>query len=291
MLTRTADAFIYRFTAMACPCEVIVDADQPAIAAKLGAIVEGEARRIEQKFSRYRPDSVVGDINARAGEACVLDNETADLIDFAAVCHTLSGGLFDITSGALRRVWRFDGSDNVPTPDQVEDALRFVGWGKVEWRRPDLRLLAGMEIDLGGIGKEYAVDCALRKAAAFSDAPTLVNFGGDLGVTRPRRAGLSWRAAIESATSPGASDGLLVFSKGALATSGDARRFLHKDGVRYSHILDPRSGWPVQNPPRSVTVAAQSCTEAGMLSTLAMLRGAEAETFLKAQGAQAWIAR
>ena len=76
---------------------------------------------------------------------------------------------------------------------------------------------------------------------------------------------------------------------GALATSGDSHRFLLKDSVRYSHILDPRTGWPVANAPRSVTVAASSCVEAGLLATLAMLRGAQARAFLQEEGARYWI--
>jgi thiamine biosynthesis lipoprotein len=78
---------------------------------------------------------------------------------------------------------------------------------------------------------------------------------------------------------------------GALATSGDSRRFLLKDGKRYGHVLDPRSGWPVVGAPRSVTVAAATCTEAGMLATLALLQGTEAEAFLEAQAVQFWALR
>ena len=78
---------------------------------------------------------------------------------------------------------------------------------------------------------------------------------------------------------------------GALATSGDARRFLQKYGIRYSHIIDPTTGWPVKDAPRSVTVAADTCVQAGMLSTLAMLEGAEAEAFLEAQGFDFWCLR
>lgn len=82
---------------------------------------------------------------------------------------------------------------------------------------------------------------------------------------------------------------LLELEHGALATSGDSRRFLLKDGVRYGHILDPRTGWPVADAPRSVTVAASSCTEAGLLATLAMLEGPGARTFLESQGVRHWI--
>jgi thiamine biosynthesis lipoprotein len=84
---------------------------------------------------------------------------------------------------------------------------------------------------------------------------------------------------------------VLEIRAGALATSGDARRFLLKDGRRYGHILDPRNGWPVEDAPRSVTVAADTCTQAGMLSTLAMLQGKNAEAFLDAEGAKYWCRR
>jgi thiamine biosynthesis lipoprotein len=82
---------------------------------------------------------------------------------------------------------------------------------------------------------------------------------------------------------------ILDLEHGALATSGDSRRYLLKDGVRYGHILDPRTGWPVPDAPRSVTVAASSCTEAGLLSTLALLNGARAREFLEEQGVRFWL--
>jgi thiamine biosynthesis lipoprotein len=82
---------------------------------------------------------------------------------------------------------------------------------------------------------------------------------------------------------------ILQLEHGALATSGDSRRFLLKDGVRYGHVLDPRTGWPVAGAPRSVTVAASSCTEAGLLSTLALLQGPRAAGYLNEQGVRYWI--
>jgi thiamine biosynthesis lipoprotein len=95
-----------------------------------------------------------------------VDPETALLLDYAATCHEVSEGKFDITSGALRRVWKFDGGDRVPTDSAVAEVLRHVGWQRVTWANPTLTLPAGMEIDLGGIGKEYAVD---RAAARLAD--------------------------------------------------------------------------------------------------------------------------
>jgi thiamine biosynthesis lipoprotein len=278
------------FKAMASPCEVLIDGAAEAHARALVARAETEALRIEAKFSRYRSDSVVADIHARRGQRIAVDDETAQLLDYADTCHRLSGGLFDITSGVLRAAWHFDGSDRLPTTAQVAALLPRVGWQRVSWQRPELTLPAGMEIDLGGIGKEYAVDRVLALLAADAGVPLLVNFGGDLAVSGPRADGSAWQVGIER---PDRADAalLLELAAGALATSGDARRYLLKDGVRYGHILDPRDGWPVRGAPRSVTVAAGRCSEAGTLATLAMLQGAQAEAWLAAQGVPHWILR
>ena len=290
-LRRTAEGFSWAFNAMASPCEAHVETGEAAVARKVGAAVEAEARRIEAKFSRYRADSVIGRINGSAGAPVRVDDETAALLDYAGQCHALSEGRFDVTSGVLRRVWRFDGSDNVPAAQAVKDIRGYVGWAKVTWRRPVIQLPAGMEIDFGGFGKEYAVDTAVAAASRITDLPVLVNFGGDLRATGPLLSGQRWRIALENPDQAGAQDGVLTLASGALATSGDARRFLFKDGVRYSHILDPTTGWPVADPPRSVTVAAPTCVEAGLFSTLAMLHGVDAETFLERESAQAWTIR
>jgi thiamine biosynthesis lipoprotein len=154
-----------------------------------------------------------------------------------------------------------------------------------------------MEIDLGGIGKEYAVDRAIGEAQCVSIAPVLVNFGGDLRASGPRRSGRPWRVGIEQPGADGTQTeepsavGVVELLRGALATSGDSRRFLLRDGVRYSHILEPHTGWPVADAPRSITVAAGTCVEAGTLATFAMLHGSNAESFLEGQGVPFWCLR
>jgi thiamine biosynthesis lipoprotein len=283
--------FLYAFRAMASPCEVRLESDDAILAENVGRIAETEAQRIETKFSRYLPESIVGRINSSEGREIEVDAETAHLLDFAAQCFAMSGGLFDITSGVLRRIWRFDGSDRVPGDADIKSLRPLIGWQKVSWRRPVIKLPAGMEIDLGGLGKEYAVDCAMRLIREKTDLPVLVNFGGDLSVSGPRRDGTRWKVAIESVDRGDRMAGMLEVAGGAIATSGDARRFLLKDGVRYSHILNPRTGRPVAGAPRSVTVAAATCIEAGMIATLAMLQGRRAEAFLKREGAKAWCIR
>jgi len=277
-----------KFLAMASPCEVLLPSMDNEAALAIGAIAADEALRVEKKFSRYRSDSVTARIHEHRGAPIDVDEETAALIDFASQCHDLSDGLFDITSGVLRRAWRFDGSDRIPEPAAVDRLLPLVGFDKLHWLPPRLTLPAGMELDFGGIGKEYAVDRAFELLAARHAAPFLVNFGGDLRANRPPAHG-SWQVGIERPDVERESTLLLNLERGALATSGDSRRFLLKDGIRYGHILDPRTGWPVPGAPRSVTVAAGSCTEAGLLSTLALLHGPRAQEFLEDQGVRYWI--
>jgi thiamine biosynthesis lipoprotein len=277
---------------MASPCEVLVETRSAAEARDLTERVAACAWRIDDKFSRYRTDNIIAGINGSGGTPVTVDEETANLLDFSATLHRLSEGRFDITSGVLRRAWTFDGGARIPSQEMIDAILPFVGWDKARWQRPVLTLLPGMQIDFGGIGKEYAVDQAVGIAGHAADASALINFGGDLAITRPRRDGRPWRVGIESTQdSPRTAAGLIDLQHGALATSGDTYRFVLKDGKRYTHILDPRTGWPVEGAPRSVTVAAPTCTQAGMFTTLAVLRGADAETFLEAEGTRFWIQR
>jgi thiamine biosynthesis lipoprotein len=326
-VTPARDGWHIAFKAMASPCELLVDGGDAALAADLLTLARGEALRIERKFSRYRDDSVLAGLHRHAAEhpgaPALVDTETAALLDLAAQCHALSDGRFDITSGVLRRAWTFDGSDHLPTADAVQACLALVGWPRLAWQPPWLTLAPGMQLDFGGIAKEYAVDRVLSLVMQRCHLPVLVNFGGDLAVSGAQRDGQPWRVGIERPADaagpalpgqapgemPGEAPGempgvmpgddaptapgqlVLELAAGALATSGDARRFLLKDGVRYGHILDPRTGWPVPGAPRSVTVAAGTCTEAGLFSTLAMLQGPGAEAFLREQGLPFWVLR
>ncbi len=286
-LARVEDYFVGRFTAMAGPCEVLVDSDDRARAGRALRAADKEARRIERKFSRYRSDNVIERINRARGRPIPVDEETASLIDYAVACYEMSAGMLDITSGVLRRVWRFDGSDRVPTAAAVREVLQHVGWHRVTWENATLTMPAGMEIDLGGVGKEYAVDRAAALIAAEIGDSFLVNFGGDLYASGWRRGERPWRVGVDDPEQTGeAALYRIDLPRGGLATSGDARRFVRWKGKRLGHILNPKTGWPVEDAPRSVTVIASTCVEAGTLSTLASLRGPGARDFLREQGVQ-----
>jgi thiamine biosynthesis lipoprotein len=275
---------------MASPCEIHVAGADQETAHRVLETAASEAWRIERKFSRYRPDNIVHEINSADGGSVTVDEETARLLDYAAELHALSDGRFDITSGILRKAWRFDGSDRVPPRATVRALLDRVGWQKVRWQGRTITMRPGMQIDLGGIGKEYAVD---RAAALVGELwpDCMLNFGGDLLATGPAVGQRPWIVGVEALRDSTAAATVIQLSRGALATSGDARRYLLKNGKRYSHILDPTTGWPVQGAPRSVTVAAPTCTAAGALATLALLRGRDAEAFLEAQRVEHWCFR
>ena len=288
-LTPSSHYWRATFSAMGSPCELLCETASAAQTETLVEIVASEAWRIEDKFSRYVSGNIVDRINSASGAPVPVDDETAGLIEFANALHEMSAGRFDITSGVLRRVWTFDGSDRVPTETEILEVLQFVGWEKISWRKPTLRMPSGMQIDLGGIGKEYAVDKAVNLIRAQSSIACLVNFGGDLAVTGPPARQASWQVGREALQGPSASpSGMIRLKAGALATSGDTRRYLLKDGIRYSHILDPNTGWPIAGAPASITVAADTCVQAGMLCTLAMLRGIEAETMLREEDVKYW---
>lgn len=276
------------FSAMASGCDVLLECAEEGLAKQIFEAIFVEAKRIESKFSRYLKSNIIYQMNNSAGSPICLDDETAQLINFAYQCYQLSDGLFDITSGALRKAWFFDGSDNIPCNKQIKKLLPLIGLNKLTWQSPYLTVPQGMEVDFGGIGKEYAVDCCLAAAQKINyELPILLNFGGDLICNGPRTNGQAWKVGIESVA--GGHPAVITLKNGALATSGDVNRYLLKEGVRYSHILNPLTGRSVINAPRSITVAAESCIEAGLLSTLAMLQGSQAKAFLAQQQVNFWI--
>jgi thiamine biosynthesis lipoprotein len=280
-----------RFWAMASPCELLIETQDSMLANHLTSIAYAETKRIEQKFSRYLPNNPMANINDSQGKPIAIDNEFFRLLELANSCFQLSDGLFDITSGVLRQAWTFDGSDNLPSPDAVKVLMPFIGWGKVKYDQSSITVAKGMELDFGGMGKEYAVDCVAKLCTEH--APTtsvVVNFGGDIQVNRARHNKQPWYIGIESPDDAEATKVLKIIS-GGLATSGDARRYLLKNGKRYSHILNPETGYPVKNAASSVTIAAPHCIQAGLLATMALLKGPNAEVFLEPQDVKFWCYR
>jgi len=260
---------------MGSPCELHLYGDSRA---EIDAVADAAVQLVlglERKYSRYRDDSVVAAINRSAGDLAGVrvDDETASLLDYADTAHEQSDGLFDITSGSLRRVWNF-ASGRVPSRAEVTEALGRVGWSRVRWTRPRIVLpVAGMELDFGGFGKEYAVDCATALCRARGVRSGMVDLGGDLCAIGPHPDGRPWIAGIRDPRAPERPMASIPLFGAGLATSGDYERCMIVGGVRYTHILDPRTGWPVTGL-RSASVVAPQCLVAGTATTIALLKGA-----------------
>lgn len=297
-LSKKNGSYHINFNAMASPCEVILQTENKHLAEQVAQCVSAEVWRIEEKYSRYDSLSLCCQINASAGNKVTIDEETFLLLNFAEQCYHLSDGLFDITSGVLRKVWSFDSltgeCQNFPNVADVNNLLNLVGWQKVVYDEQSISLPKNMELDFGGIGKEYAVDRSIGLAKSITNEPILVNLGGDLAVTGPRHHNQAWQVAIENPNSrelEQPQDMIVALSQGALATSGDTKRYLIKDGVRYGHVLNAKTAWPITHAPRSITTLAPQCVQAGMLATLALLQGEHAEQFLTEQDVIYWARR
>ena len=272
------------FKAMASACELVLAVDdEPAAQALAGAAI-AEVQRIEAKYSRYQPDSIVSRINAAAGgQAVACDDETWSLLNYADSLYQSSGALFDITSGVLRRAWNFY-DHRLPAPADLEALRQLIGWQRVEREGQAVRLPeAGMELDFGGFGKEYAADRAGAVLAARGLRHGYVNLAGDMRMLGPKPDGSPWMIGIQDPRDKTAVLATIPVDRGGLATSGDYERYFELDGKRYCHILDPRSGQPVTHW-RTVSVVAPLAVVAGNCATIAMLKQVDGLAFLEACG-------
>jgi len=289
--------FRFEFAAMGSPCEFMLYAPEVLQANILGSQLRAELERLEQRYSRYRPDSALSALNAvaAAGGETDVDDEMAALLHYADTCFKESGGLFDVTSGVLRKIWKLR-EGVVPSPEAIKGLLPRIGWQRVRWRRPRIGFEPGMELDFGGIVKEYAADRLATMCVEAGCRHGLINLGGDIRVVGPHPDGTPWsigikhpRAAQLQGEDGGASAGSLRLARGAVTTSGDYERCLVVDGRRYGHVFNPRTGWPASHL-ASVTVIADLCVVAGSASTIAMLMEKNGPAWLARQGVRhLWI--
>lgn len=270
------ELFRFPFKAMGSPCELRLYSDTKNFAKTVAEEAIDEVKRLEKKYSRYRDDSITSKINLSAGDAdgIEVDQETALLLNYAQVGYEQSDGLFDITSGILRQAWDFR-SNCLPSQKEIDALLPLIGWSKLTWNVPKLFLpLEGMQLDFGGYVKEYAADVAVNVCRNASIKNGLVNLGGDICIIGPHPNGDAWKVGVRHPRNPNEPMSFVMLSRGGLASSGDYERFMMINGVRYAHILNPITGWPV-NSLASTSVCAEQCVVAGTSSTIAMLKGEE----------------
>jgi thiamine biosynthesis lipoprotein len=242
------------FRAMATQCEVQYTAPSgDAQATRFEAAAAGWVHAFEAKFSRFQPGSIVSRINEAAGREWVpVDPETEGLLAMCDTLHFMTRGILDPSALPLIRIWNWKADPPaIPTPEAIAAALLLVGWTKVR-REPGKVFLPekGMALDFGGFGKEYAVDIVSLIARDHGILDSLVDFGKTSGTV-----GLTGKS---------------------IASSGDYIRSFTVAGRRYGHIIDPRTGWPVANGCTQATVIADTCLQAGMLSTSAFIAGVQA---------------
>jgi FAD:protein FMN transferase len=264
------------FQAMGTRCQVSVAA--PASRGReLSDLVVGWVAAFEAKYSRFIPDSLIGRINAAAGrEAVRIDPDTEQIFALCDQMHFITRGVLDPTALPLIQLWNWK-TAVTPSPEAIARARQLIGWRNVQ-RTPGRVLLPqpGMGLDLGGMGKEFAVDRVAQLLAGAGVSGALVDFGADVRVVGlPPDGRPGWHIGLDDPRQPGRCWCGLGLREGAVATSGDYVRRFEVSGKRYGHILDVRTGWPVDNGCRAVSVLAPSCTLAGMLSTAVFVLGPE----------------
>ncbi len=282
------------FESMASSCELLLRTTDKIRAKELARIAFNECKRIENKYSRYLDNNLCYKMNHGSGNVVPIDKETFQLLQYARQLFELSQGAFDITSGVLRKIWHFDHAEYLPDKSAIENILPFIGFDKIDYNEQEFILPENMEIDFGGIGKEYCADRIYQlilMATKNEPIDFLINLGGDIIAHGVSKQSLSWQVGIESVTDLDQADKIISLKQGALATSGTTKRYTLANGEVLGHILNPKTGYPVKNAPRSITILNDNCTAAGSLATLAMLQGENAEQFLESQQVRHWILR
>lgn len=262
-----------KFKAMGCPCEIRLTAPSSSLGEKVLRSSQREALRFERKYSRYRKDSVISRINQAAGRSPVtIDPETHALLEYSGACYEESDGLFDITSGVLRRIWN-PNTKSVPQQGEIKRCLDITGWDKVVLESDAVFLkLPDMELDFGGVVKEYAADAIAFQARQKGIHNGYINLGGDIKIIGPQRDGAPWSIGVSNPSRPEEPSAIILLDKGAVSTSGCYERFMMINGKRYSHLLNPKTGWPVEGL-ESVSVSTSKALIAGSLSSIALLKG------------------
>ena len=257
------------------------DEAQEAIAAAFAAMTQAN-----NLFSSYVPNSEISRLNQSDGRECHVSSQTAALLARSAEMSELTGGAFDITAGPLIKLWKgpikaaklyreLSGTKveapkpTLPAKEALEAARKLVGYKRLTLGPNSAKLeTPGMTVDLGGIAKGYAVDKAIEALKAKGIRNALIDAGGDGYALGTKPGGKPWRIGVQ--VPDGATGerlpGVLELSNTAYATSGDYEQYAEIDGVRYAHIIDPRTGQP-SRVAVSVTVIAPDCTTADALAT------------------------
>jgi len=285
-----------RWPALGTICELQFVCEDGGRARRFESAAVAWVAAFEARYSRFRPDSLVSRINAAAGAGVWIpvDSEMEHMLNFCASLHFMTKGVMDVTATPVLRLWDYKAAvPRIPSAAEISSALRLVGWAKVQRAHGKVRLPeAGMELDFGGWGKEYAVDAVAALARAHGLDDILVDFGHDMMAFGAPPGKPGWHIGLENPSDPaGPCKGSLAATNVGVACSGDYLRGFSIEGKRFGHIVNPATGWPVANGCRQVTVVAPSCLLAGALSTAIFILGPESGLNLASEimGAEARI--
>lgn len=252
--------------------------DQQSLATEVLDLAVAEVIRIEKLISSWNPNSQTSAINAAAGvEPVVVDRELLMLIDRSRKISQLSNGYFDISFASIHKIWDFEKFDqrSLPSPEVIANSVRLINYEKIHLDYEHSTVLLedeGMRIGFGAIGKGYAADRVKALLFELGIEHGVINAGGDLISWGQRPDGNPWRVGVSD---PQDKDKIIAWldSKDmAIVTSGNYRKYLEIDGKRYCHIIDPKTGWPVEDL-ASVTIVCKDAEVADALSTTVFVLG------------------
>ena len=208
-----------------------------------------EIKRIEDLTS-FHKQSQLNEINEKSGLAPVkVDPELMALIQSSLEISRVTNGAFDPTIGVISRLWNFSGPEGprLPSPEEINQALHKVDWKKVQIlpERSEIYLPEqGMALDLGGISKGYALNQAEQIIKSTGIKSALINAGGDIAAFGGKGPGVPWKIGIQDPRDTSTIVATVDIESGSVFTSGDYQRYFENDGIRYHHILDPKTGFP-----------------------------------------------
>ena len=236
-----------------------------------------ECGRYERLLSRTIEGSDVWRINHASGQPVKVSDDTLTILDCARQVSALSDGMFDVTIAPVSTLWDFtSGAAVLPDADAIAGAAELVDISKLEIDGGEVTLPEGMMIDLGGIAKGYIADAVKRYLMNRGVESAILSFGGNIVAIGMKPDGSPWKVGIQDIDKP-TGEHMLVSKNygGSTVTSGIYERGFDLDGVRYHHILDPHTGWPVQNELASVTIFSESSMWGDALSTGAFALGTQ----------------
>lgn len=238
-----------------------------------------EITRIEKLISSWDPNSQTSEINRNAGiKAVKVDRELFDLIDRSLGISKLTDGAFDISYASMDKIWKFDGSmTKMPTEDEIKSSVSKIGYKNILLDKENSTVFlvnSGMKIGFGAIGKGYAADKAKKLLMSKGVVAGIINASGDMNTWGKQTNGEPWKVAITNPLDKNKAFALLPITNGAVVTSGNYEKFVVFNGVRYSHIIDPRTGYPATGI-ISATVFAPKAEMADALATSIFVMGME----------------